>query len=82
MTRIFSLLSLLIAFSASAQVYRTTDENGNVVFTDKPPHSNSEQITINPTNLRCLRRCFPAHDQSRSDHAKKEDSDGLIERRQ
>ncbi|MEH6515733.1 MAG: DUF4124 domain-containing protein [Halioglobus sp.] len=50
MARILSLLSLLIAFSASAQVYRTTDENGNVVFTDQPPNSNAEQITINPTN--------------------------------
>jgi hypothetical protein len=50
MARFFPLLGLLIAVSVSAQVYRTTDENGNVVFTDKPPSSNAEQITINPTN--------------------------------
>ncbi|MFT6285781.1 MAG: hypothetical protein ACJA09_000516 [Alcanivorax sp.] len=50
MTRTLSLLGLIIAFSASAQVYRTTDENGNAIFTDSPQHGDSEQITINPTN--------------------------------
>ncbi|MFT6958001.1 MAG: hypothetical protein ACJAYC_003017 [Halieaceae bacterium] len=50
MTRTLSLLGLIIAFSASAQVYRTTDENGNAIFTDNPQHGDAEQITINPTN--------------------------------
>jgi hypothetical protein len=50
MSRFIFLLSLLFAVSVNAQVYRTTDENGNVIFTDKPPHSNAEEVTINPTN--------------------------------
>ena len=35
--RIFTLLfCLLLAMASSAEVYRFVDENGNVVFTDKP----------------------------------------------
>ncbi|MEH6635489.1 MAG: DUF4124 domain-containing protein [Halioglobus sp.] len=48
------LFSLLACFSGSttAQIYRTTDEQGNVVFTDKPAASSSstERVEIQPTN--------------------------------
>ncbi|MEP4486135.1 MAG: DUF4124 domain-containing protein [Halioglobus sp.] len=48
------VLSLLLAFSlcASAQVYRTTDSEGNVIFTDSPPPGSTaaEQVDIKPTN--------------------------------
>lgn len=48
--RVLLLLSLIVAMGANAQVYRTTDANGNVIFTDQPPHSGAEEVTINPTN--------------------------------
>ncbi len=50
MARLIILVTLLAAFTVSAQVYRTVDENGNVVFTDTPPTTDAEQVTINPTN--------------------------------
>ena len=33
---LISIFCLLVALSATAEVYRSFDENGNVVFTDKP----------------------------------------------
>ncbi len=33
---LISIFCLLVALSATAEVYRSVDENGNVVFTDKP----------------------------------------------
>ena len=33
---LISIICLLVAISATAEVYRSVDENGNVVFTDKP----------------------------------------------
>ena len=52
------LLALLLAplaffaESPAAQIYRTTDEQGNVVFTDKPPAgvSTTEQVELPQTN--------------------------------
>lgn len=45
---------LLLASSiASAQIYRTTDEAGNVIFTDRPPSTESsevESVELNRTN--------------------------------
>lgn len=46
-------MSLIILFSAlsSAQVYRTTDEHGNIKFTDRPgPTSEAQRVDIGPTN--------------------------------
>jgi len=41
----------LMAVTAAAQVYRTTDAEGNVVFTDKPPADTAaEPVEIPPTN--------------------------------
>ena len=48
------IVSLLLASSlASAQIYRTTDEDGNVIFTDRPPAAEGadvEAVELNPTN--------------------------------
>lgn len=38
------LLALLVSFSASAQLYKGLDDEGNVVYSDKP-FNNSEQFT-------------------------------------
>jgi hypothetical protein len=52
MIRTLLLLGLLLPWAVSAQIYRTTDEQGNVVFTDKPPatSTSSEPVELPPTN--------------------------------
>lgn len=53
MTPMRSLLALLVLASAPslAQIYKTTDAEGNVVFTDSPPGGTaSEQVDLQPTN--------------------------------
>lgn len=58
MTRL-PLLALLLtplvffAESTAAEIYRTTDEQGNVVFTDKPPAgaNTTERVELPPTNI-------------------------------
>lgn len=43
----------LLGTPALAQIYRTTDEQGNVVFTDKPPtgpEDQAEEVKLNPLN--------------------------------
>lgn len=49
---IFTLLLANAAAWAQSSIYRTTDENGNVVFTDAPPANarNAEKVEIQPTN--------------------------------
>ena len=42
--------ALLLAIPASAQIYKTTDEHGNVVFTDSPPPGEGEQVELPQTN--------------------------------
>jgi hypothetical protein len=37
---------LSVALSATAQVYKTTDEDGNVIFTDKAPSATSEPMDL------------------------------------
>ena len=46
------LCGALLANPALAQIYKTTDEQGNVVFTDQPPagSSSSEAVELPPTN--------------------------------
>jgi hypothetical protein len=58
MTRplLLALLLTPLAFfaqSSAAEIYRTTDEQGNVVFTDKPPAgvSTAERVELPPTNI-------------------------------
>lgn len=52
MIRTLLLLGLLLPWTVSAQIYRTTDEQGNVVFTDKPPatSTSAEPVELPPTN--------------------------------
>ena len=43
---------MLLASAVNAQIYKTTDEQGNVVFSDAPPagSSTSEQVALPRTN--------------------------------
>ena len=52
MARILLVLFLAFPLAAAAQIFRTTDEQGNVVFTDKPPveGGNVEKVELNRTN--------------------------------
>ena len=47
------LALLFMAFSAGAEIYKTTDKHGNVVFTDKPPSSGPrEEVKLEaPTEI-------------------------------
>jgi hypothetical protein len=46
------VLGALIAVTATAEIFRTVDEHGNVVFSDipPPPSQASEPVTVNPVN--------------------------------
>lgn len=47
----FALLLLsLLSFSAFAQVYKWTDENGNTHFGAQPPPGNQQQVDIRPAS--------------------------------
>ncbi len=53
MSRLLLLVLLLLSLDSLAQaVYRTTDAQGNVVFTDRPPANATpaERVEIRPTN--------------------------------
>ena len=52
MTRLLLLALLLVPLASVAQIYRTTDKQGNVVFTDKPPAgaSSTEPVELQQTN--------------------------------
>ena len=55
MTRILSLLLLISLFSTGViaqQIYKTTDEHGNVIFTDSPPatSTSTERVELPETN--------------------------------
>jgi hypothetical protein len=52
MTRLLLLALLLTPLASTAQIYRTTDEQGNVVFTDKPPAgvSSTEPVELQQIN--------------------------------
>lgn len=44
------LCGVLLATPALAQIYKTTDADGNVVFTDQPPASGAEAVDLPRTN--------------------------------
>ena len=44
--RFFLLLLATLSFSAVAQVYKWTDENGNVHFGTQPPPGQQEEVKI------------------------------------
>ncbi len=49
--RYLTAVLVLACAPALAQIYKTTDKDGNVVFTDTPPdNSNSERVDLQPTN--------------------------------
>jgi len=52
MLRLLITFLLVLPMALSAQIYKTTDEHGNVVFTDTPPStsSSSEKVQLNRTN--------------------------------
>lgn len=51
MNRLLLLSLLLIPLVSSAQIYRSTDEHGNVTFSDTPPAGTSgEQVELRQTN--------------------------------
>lgn len=52
MTRLLLTTLLLLPLAAQAQIYRTTDEQGNVIFTDRPPAdgSTSEKVELGTLN--------------------------------
>jgi hypothetical protein len=49
---LFAILGFGLAFSTFAEVYRIVDEEGNVTFTDKPPHNApvKEKVSLPITN--------------------------------
>jgi hypothetical protein len=52
MKSITLLFLLTLSICASAQIYRTTDSEGNVIFTDTPPaaSADTQQVEMKPTN--------------------------------
>lgn len=48
---LITIAIVFISALSSAQVYRTTDEHGNIKFTDRPrPTAEAERIHLEPTN--------------------------------
>ena len=51
MNRLLLLALLLIPLASNAQIYRTTDDSGNVTFSDAPPPGTTgEQVELQQTN--------------------------------
>jgi len=52
MLRLLITFLLALPMTLSAQIYKTTDEHGNVVYTDAPPSTSnsSEKVQLNRTN--------------------------------
>jgi hypothetical protein len=44
------VLSLLCLSVSAAEIYKTRDKNGNLVYTDQPPAGNSEIVKLPPIN--------------------------------
>lgn len=53
--KIFTVLGLLalvaVCTPLAAQVYKTVDENGNVVYTDQPPQEGAEPMQLRPLSI-------------------------------
>jgi len=56
--------SLLCASAALGQIYKTTDENGNVVFTDQPPSGSraAEEVKLKQLNTTPAPTPLPARE--------------------
>lgn len=44
------VLSLCCLTASAAEIYKTRDKNGNVIYSDKPTSSTSEQVVLPPIN--------------------------------
>jgi hypothetical protein len=44
--KISLLLLCMLVFPAQAEIYRWVDDNGNVIFSDEPPHPQAETIEL------------------------------------
>ena len=45
------LLALVLSSVARAEIYETTDADGNTEFTDSPPEGDSELVNLPQTNI-------------------------------
>jgi len=75
MTRILALALLLIApFAGADSIYRTTDKDGNVVFTDAPPadSSSAEPVGLQHTNTAQPPPEVPVYEEDESAEAEEE----------
>ena len=52
MTRLYLAMLLAVPLAVSAQIYRSVDEQGNVVFSDQPPAAGTEgeKVELPPVN--------------------------------
>ena len=50
---LLALFTLMASVAVAQQIYKTTDENGNVIFTDQPPASSgsSQPVDLPQTNI-------------------------------
>ena len=52
MSRLLACLVLLVAFPASAQIYKYTDANGNTAYSNQPPEGRpAETVELPPLNI-------------------------------
>lgn len=60
-----TFLAFILPCTAESQIYKTVDEDGNVVFTDIPPRTDDtavEQIVIETPNSFAVDEAIPAQD--------------------
>lgn len=50
MFRMVPLCLLVLSFFTQAEIYKTVDENGNVIFTDNPHGEKVEEVELPPVN--------------------------------
>lgn len=48
MRTLLAMLMLAALPAVADEIYRTTDEDGNVMFTDEPPSEDAEPVTLDP----------------------------------
>ncbi|MDO6461333.1 DUF4124 domain-containing protein [Granulosicoccaceae sp. 1_MG-2023] len=74
--RKLSLIFALLAGPAivAAEIYQTIDADGNVVFTDVPPHDNATEVTLPELNVINSPRSYGSGGEyDRSSHKKRAD---------
>ena len=60
-----ALLGLIFALPADARIYKTVDENGNIIFTDIPPREDepAEQIIVEQPNAFSIEEAIGPREQ-------------------